>query len=99
MGRSSLYVALFLSLRYARLIPKGIDLGVKTSAPSCPPTLPLYQGLPIEHAENQGTLPIEVASVVVEIQTVPIAVETLRIQKVYRSPYGTNCFMTLLGRM
>ena len=59
------------------LCPKGIDLGVKTSAPSCPPTLPLYQGLPIEQAENQGTLPIEVASVLVEIKTVPIAVETI----------------------
>ena len=81
------------------LCPKGINLGVKTSATSCPPTLPLYQGLPIEQAENQGTLPIEVASVLVEIQTVPIVVKTIeRIQQVQRSFYGTN-FMSLLGEV
>ena len=40
---------------------------------------------------SQGTLPGGVASVLVEIQTVPVAVETIeRIQKVYRSLYGTN---------
>ena len=59
------------------LCPKGIDLGVKPSAPSCPPTLPLYQGLPTEQAENQGTLPEEVSSVSVEIQAVPIVAETI----------------------
>ena len=53
---------------------KGIDLGVKPSAPSCPPTLPLYQGPPTEQAENQGTLPVGVASVSVEIQIVSIVV-------------------------
>ena len=42
--------------------PLGADLGVKPSvAPSCPLILPLYQGLPTEQAENQGTLPGGVA--------------------------------------
>ena len=57
--------------------PKGADLGVKPSAPSCPLTLPLYLGFPTKQAENQGTLPGGVASVLVEFQTVPIAVETM----------------------
>ena len=35
------------------LCPKGADLGVKPSAPSCPLTLPLYLGLPTEQAEHQ----------------------------------------------
>ena len=39
MGRSSLCVALFLSANKPDLCPKGIDLGVKLSAPSSPPTL------------------------------------------------------------
>ena len=82
------------------LCHKGADLGVKPSAPSCSLTLPLYLGLPTEQAENQGTLPGGVASVLVEIQTVPIAVETIeRIQKVHRSLYRTNYFMTLLAEM
>ena len=64
------------------LCPKGSDLGVKTSAPSCPLTLPLYLWLPIEQAENQGTLLEGVASTSEEIQTVPSVVETTqRIQK------------------
>ena len=37
--------------------PKGTDLGEKSSAPSCPLTLPLYLGLSTEQAENQDTLP------------------------------------------
>ena len=37
------------------LCPKGIDLGVKPSAPSCPPTLPLYPGLQTEQTESQRT--------------------------------------------
>ena len=74
------------------LCPKGADLGVKPSAASCSLTLPLYLGLPAGQAESQGTLPGGVASVLVEIQTVLIAVETIeRIQKVHRSLYGTNC--------
>ena len=56
---------------------KGIDLGVTPSAPSCPPTLPLYQGLPTEQAENQGTLPVGVATILVEIQIVSIESETI----------------------
>ena len=69
------------------LCPKGTDLGVKPSAPSCPLTLPLYLGLPTEQAESQGTLPGGVASVLVEIQTVPIAAETIKwIQKSTQKP-------------
>ena len=71
--------------------PKGVDLGVKPSAASCPLTLPLYLGLPNAQAEIQGTLTGGVASVSVEIQTVPIVVETIkRIQKVHTRLYGTN---------
>ena len=73
------------------LCPKGTDLAVKPSAPSCPLTLPLYLGFPTEQVESQGTLPGGVASVLVEIQTVPIAVETIkRIQKIHRSLYGAT---------
>ena len=73
------------------LCPKGADLGVKTSAPFCKLALPLYQRLLTEQGENQSTLPVGVASVLVEIQTVPVAVETIkRIQKVHRSLYGAN---------
>ena len=50
-------------------------------------------GLPNEHTEDQDTLPGGVASVLVEI-TVKI---TQRIQKVHRSLYRTNYFMTLLA--
>ena len=40
------YVLPFFSLRnMPDLCPKGIDLGVKPSAPSCPLTLPPYRGL------------------------------------------------------
>ena len=83
---------LFISLRdMSDLCPKGTDLGVKPSAPSCPLTLPLFLGFPAEQIENQGSLPGGVASVLVEIQTVPVAVETIkRIQKVHRSLYGAN---------
>ena len=57
-------------------------MGVKPSAPSCLLTFLLYLGLPTEQAESQGTLPGGVASVSVEIQIVPIAIETIeRIQK------------------
>ena len=73
------------------LCPKGADLGVKPSAASYPLTLPLYLGLPTEQAENQGTLPGGVVSVLVDIQTVPIVVMTIwRIQKVHRRLYRTN---------
>ena len=56
------------------LCPKGSDLSAKPSAPSCPLIMPLYPGLPTEQVENQATLPGGIASVLVEIQTVPIAV-------------------------
>ena len=59
------------------LCPKGIDLGVKPSAPSCPPTLPLYLGLQIEQTKSQGTPPGRVVSVSVDFQTVPIVVEMI----------------------
>ena len=73
------------------LCHKGADLGVKPSAPSCSLTLPLYLGLPAGQAESQGTLPGGVASVLVEIQTVPFGVKIIeRIQKVHRSLYRTN---------
>ena len=59
------------------LCPKAADLGVKPSATSCSHTSHLYLGLPTEQAESQGTLPGGVASVSVEIQTVPIVVKTI----------------------
>ena len=72
------YVLLFISLwDMPDLCPKGTDLGVKPSASSCSLTLPPYPGIPTEQAENRGTLSGEVASVLVEIQTVPIVVETI----------------------
>ena len=94
------YTLLFISLRdMPDLCPKGADLGVKPLAASCSLTLPLYLGLLTEQAENQGTLPGGVASVSVEIQTVPIVVKTIeRIQQVQRSLYRTN-FMSLLGEV
>ena len=45
------------------LCPKGIDLGVKPSAPSCPLTLPPYLGLQTEIQTAQ-----------VEVQTTPVSV-------------------------
>ena len=89
------YVLLFLSLRdMPDLCPKGADLGVKTSAPFCKLALPLYQRLLTEQGENQSTLPVGVASVLVEIQTVPIVAKTIeRIQKVHRRLYRTNVIL------
>ena len=50
------YILLFISLQdMPDLCPKGTDLGVKPSAPSCPLTLPLYVGLPTDQAEDRGT--------------------------------------------
>ena len=72
------YMFLFLSLwDTPSLCPKSTDLGVKPSAPSSSLTLPLDLGLPTEQAENQDTLLGWVASVLVEIQTVPIVVKTI----------------------
>ena len=86
------YVLLLISLPdMPALCPKDTDLGVKPSAASCSLTLPLNLGLPTEQAGSQGTLLGGVASVSVEIQTVPIVVETIkRIQKVHIRLYGTN---------
>ena len=61
------------------LCPKGIDLGVKPSAPLCPPALPPYLGFQAEQTKSQGTPPGRVASVSVEFQTVPIVVEMIYI--------------------
>ena len=78
MGRSSICVALFLSAKYARLCPKGIDLGVKSSAPSCPLTLPpcwgLQTGIQTAHMEVQTT-PVSVRP-----QTTLVSVETQTIE-------------------
>ena len=96
------YVLLFISLQDTPdLCPKGADLGVKPSAASYSLTLSLYLGLPTEQAENWGTLPGGVTSVLVEIQTVPIAVETIeKIQKIHRRLYGTDFTLwNLLGEM
>ena len=49
--------------------PKGIDLGVTLSVPSCSPTLPPYLGLPTEQTQSQGTPLGRVALVSVEIHT------------------------------
>ena len=80
------YVLLFIFMRdIPDLCPKGADLGVKPSSPSCPPTLLLYLGLPTEQAESRDTLPGGVVLVSVEIQIVSTAIETIeRIQKVHR---------------
>ena len=44
-----IYVLPFFSLpNMPDLYPKGVDLGVKPSAPHCPPTLPPYPGLQAE---------------------------------------------------
>ena len=83
MGRSTIYIALYLSARHARLMYKVCRFGCE--AFSCllylglylGLTLPLYLGLPTEQAENQGTLPGGVALVSVEIHTVPTVVETI----------------------
>ena len=72
------YVLFVLSQRnMPDLCPKGVDFSVKPSAPSCPLTLHLYLGLPTKQAEDKGTLPGGVASVSVEIQTVPTVVKTI----------------------
>ena len=80
MGRNSICVTFFPSLwDTSDFCPKGIDLGVKPSAPSCPSTLPPYPGLPTEQTESQGTPQGTVASFLVEtqteIQTAPVLVE------------------------
>ena len=62
------------------LCSKGVDLGIKPSAPSCPPTLPLYQGLQTVQTGSQRMPPRRVALVSVktqtEIQTAQVEVQT-----------------------
>ena len=66
------YLLPFISLRsMPDLCPKGLDLGVTPSAPSCTPTLPLYPGLPTEQTESQRTPPRMMALVSAETQTEP----------------------------
>ena len=48
-------VAIFSLQDMPDLCPKGVDLGVKPSAPSCSSTLPPYPGLPTEQTEIQRT--------------------------------------------
>ena len=63
MGKGA-YVFPFFSLRnMLDLSPKGIDLGVKPSAPSCPLTLPPY--LEIQ---------TEIQTAHMEVQTTPVSV-------------------------
>ena len=62
------------------LCPKGIDLGIKPSAPSCPPTLLPCPGLQAELTESQKT-PLRMAALVsvktqTEIQTALVSMET-----------------------
>ena len=69
MDRGSIYVAIFSLRDMADLCPKGIDLDMKPSAPSSPPTLPPYPGLQTEQTESQGTHPGRVVLVSVKAQT------------------------------
>ena len=69
------YVLPFFSLRnMPDLCPKGIDLGVKTSPPSCPLTLPPYRGLQtgIQTAHTE----VQTTPVSVRPQTTLVSVET-----------------------
>ena len=73
------YVLPFFSLQnMPDLCPKGIDLGVKPSAPSCPLTLPpcwgLQTGIQTAHMEVQTT------PVSVQPQTTLVSVETQTIE-------------------
>ena len=70
------------------LCPNSIDLGMKPSAPACPPTLPSYLGLQTEQTESQGTVPpppgrvasisvksqTEIQTAQVEVQATPVSV-------------------------
>ena len=80
MGRSSICAALFSLKNMPDLCPKGIDLGATPSASSCPPTLPLYQGLQTVQTGSQRMPPRRVALVSVktqtEIQTAQVEVQT-----------------------
>ena len=68
------------------LCPKGIDLSVKPSAPSCPPTLSSYLGLQTEQTESQRNpaqrriafvsveTQTEIQTAQVEVQATPVSV-------------------------
>ena len=60
------------------LCPKGIDLGVKPSAPSCPLTLPLY--LEIQTEIQTAHVEVQTTPVSVRPQTTPVSVETQTIE-------------------
>ena len=76
MGRSALCVVLCLFGDRPDLRPQGAEVS-QPSAPSCSVAWPPYPGLPAEQPESQRTLPGLVASVSVEIQTVPTALGTI----------------------
>ena len=69
--------------------PKGRDLGVTLSVPSCSPTLPPYLGLPTEQTQSQGTPLGRVALVLVktqtEIQTAQVEVQTTPVSEQSRT--------------
>ena len=72
------YVLLFFCLQdMPDLCPKGTDLGVKASAPSCLLTLPLplNWALTTKQAEGQGIPPGRDASVSKEVQTTPVPMQ------------------------
>ena len=60
------------------LYPKGIDLGVKPSAPSCPLTLPPYRGL--QTGIQTAHMEVQTTPVSVRLQTTLVSVETQTIK-------------------
>ena len=60
------------------LCPKGIDLGVKLSAPSCPLTLPPYLGL--QTGIQTAHMEVQTTPVSVRPQTTLVSVETQTIE-------------------
>ena len=69
----------FFSLRnMPDLCPKGIDLGMKPSAPSCPLTLPLYWGL--QTGIQTAHMEVQTTPVSVRPQTTLVSVETQTIE-------------------
>ena len=73
------YVLPFFSLRnMPDLCPKGIDLGVKPSAPSCPLTLPPYWGL--QTGIQTAHMEVQTTPLSVRPQTTLVSVETQTIE-------------------
>ena len=60
------------------LCPKGIDLGVKPSAPSCPLTLPPYLGL--QTGIQTAHMEVQTTPISVRPQTTLVSVETQTIK-------------------